>query len=147
MTDEAGAPVAGGSGAARQLNVVAAVIVERARLLVVSKRAAPDVFYLPGGKPDPGEGSLEALRRELDEELGVQPVEPRLLAEVESLAALERVPLRLTLFEAAIDGRPHPAAELARLQWISGHEAGLRLSPALSDHVIPLLRRTGALRP
>jgi ADP-ribose pyrophosphatase YjhB (NUDIX family) len=41
-------------------------------LLLVSKRAAPDVFYLPGGKPDPGEAPLDCLRRELREELGVE---------------------------------------------------------------------------
>ncbi|WP_329599607.1 hypothetical protein OIE43_39860 [Streptomyces pseudovenezuelae] len=41
-----------------------AVIIRSRRRLVVSKTAAPDVFYLPGGKPDPGE----------DEELGLVPV-------------------------------------------------------------------------
>ncbi len=55
------------------MDVVAAAVVEEGRLLVVSKRAAPDVFYLPGGKPEPGESAEETLARELDEELGVVP--------------------------------------------------------------------------
>ena len=42
------------TGATEPLAVVAAAIVQEERLLVVSKRAAPDVFYLPGGKPDAG---------------------------------------------------------------------------------------------
>jgi 8-oxo-dGTP diphosphatase len=125
--------------------VVAAAIVQRGRLLVVSKKAAPEVFYLPGGKPDPGEGPLETLARELDEELGVVPLEPRLLAEVEGVAVLERVPLRLTVFEARIDRVPHPAAELAHMRWISGGESDVRLAGAIRNHVVPLLRTGGAL--
>ena len=35
------------------LVVAAAAVIEAGRLLVVSKRAAPEVFYLPGGKPEP----------------------------------------------------------------------------------------------
>lgn len=127
--------------------VVTAVIVRAGRLLVVSKKAAPDVFYLPGGKPDPGEEPLRTLARELDEELGVEPLEPRPLAEVEAVAALEGVPMRLTVFQARIDREPRLAAELAHLRWISGRESGLRLSPALRDHVLPLLRRRGILAP
>lgn len=142
-----GAATARRPGGTGTLTVVAAAIVQAGRLLVVSKQAAPDVFYLPGGKPDPGESALEALRRELDEELGVEPLEPRLLARVESVAALERVPMHLTLFEARIEQPPRPAAELARLMWISGDEPGVRLAPAVTDHVLPLLRRSGSMAP
>ncbi|MEU1807042.1 NUDIX domain-containing protein [Streptomyces sp. NPDC019937] len=129
---------------AEPMIVVAAAIVQRGRLLVVSKKAAPEVFYLPGGKPDPGEGPLETLARELDEELGVAPLEPRLLGEFEGVAALERVPLRLTVFRARIDGEPRPAAELAHVRWTAG-EGDVRLASAIRNHVVPLLRSGGAL--
>ncbi|MEV5437670.1 NUDIX domain-containing protein [Streptomyces sp. NPDC052682] len=124
---------------------MAAAVVRDERLLVVSKKAAPGVFYLPGGKPDPGEKPLAALYRELDEELGVRPVAPRLLAEVEEVAALEGVPMRLTVFEAHLDQDPRPAAELAALRWITGKERDIRLSPALTRHLLPLLRERGVL--
>lgn len=126
------------------MSVVAAAIVQRGRLLVVSKKAAPEIFYLPGGKPDPGEAPLETLARELDEELGVAPLEPRLLAEVEGVAVLERVPMRLTVFEARIDREPHPAAELADARWISGGDE-VRLASAIRNRVVPLLRDRGML--
>ncbi|MGW8376804.1 NUDIX domain-containing protein [Streptomyces sp. ODS28] len=132
------------------LLVSAAAVVEGGRLLLVSKQAAPEVFYLPGGKPDPGEGPLDALTRELREELGAEPVGPRLLAEVEAPAALEGVPMRMTVYEAGLSRAPRPAAELAELRWYSGAEedaaeGGLRLAPAVRDHVLPLLRDTGRL--
>ncbi|MER5743265.1 NUDIX domain-containing protein [Streptomyces sp. NPDC002225] len=125
------------------LIVVAAAVVEQGRLLVVSKKAAPEVFYLPGGKPDPGETAAEALARELDEELGVRPVAPRFLADVEAVAALEKVPMRLTVFMAGLSGAPRPAAELADMRWIDGGEPDVRLAPAVRDQVLPLLRRDG----
>ncbi|MEE1797725.1 NUDIX domain-containing protein [Streptomyces sp. JV176] len=122
------------------LIVVAAAIVRQGRLLVVSKKAAPEVFYLPGGKPDPGESLAGALIRELDEELGVVPEEPRFLVEVEAVAALEGVPLRMTVFEARVGGTPRAAAELADLRWTTGTEEDLLLAPAVRNHVLPLLR-------
>lgn len=128
------------------LRVVAAAVVERGRLLVVSKKAAPGIFYLPGGKPEPGEGMRQALVRELGEELGVAPVGMRLLGLVEEVAAIERVPMRMTVFSAVLDAEPRPAAELAALGWTSGDdEYAPLLAAAVSRHVIPLLRRAGML--
>jgi hypothetical protein len=43
------------------LIVAAAAVVRAGALLVVSKRAAPEVFYLPGGKPE--RGRVAARRR------------------------------------------------------------------------------------
>lgn len=143
ITQHAAVPVPAGNG--EPLVVVAAAVVQAGRLLVVSKQAAPAIFYLPGGKPDPGEKPLEALSRELDEELGVRPVEPRLLAAVEAIAALEGVPMRMTVYEAGISRAPRLAAELADLRWISGTEDGVELAPAVRDHVLPLLRERGLL--
>ncbi|MEU4575004.1 NUDIX domain-containing protein [Nonomuraea sp. NPDC023979] len=130
----------------RVMNVVAAAVVERGRLLVVSKKAAPEVFYLPGGKPEAGESPKETLVRELDEELGVAPRDLDLLGLVEDVAALEGVPMRMTVFTAALTGRPRPAAELAALGWTDGRDGyAPRLAPAVRHHVLPVLVRAGAL--
>ncbi|MGW7757390.1 NUDIX hydrolase [Streptomyces violaceusniger] len=124
---------------------MAAVIVQEERLLMVSKQAAPDVFYLPGGKPDPGEGATETLHRELGEELGVRPVGSRFLADVAAQAVLEGVPMMMTVFEVGISQVPHPAAELADTRWVSSGERDVKLAPAVREHVLPLLRQRGLL--
>ncbi|MGW8565300.1 NUDIX domain-containing protein [Isoptericola sp. NPDC055881] len=50
-----------------------------------ARRAYPGVWDLPGGHVEPGESTMEALARELREELGVEAVvEPRALFRVES---------------------------------------------------------------
>jgi 8-oxo-dGTP diphosphatase len=128
------------------LLVVAAAVVQDGRLLVVSKKAAPDVLYLPGGKPEPGESPRQTLIRELDEELGVLPAEVTLLADVDELSSLERVPMRMTVFTARLVQVPRPAAELAALAWTTGTDAyEPLLAPALTRHVIPVLRAAGLL--
>lgn len=130
------------------ITVVAAAVVENGRLLVVSKKAAPGVFYLPGGKPEPGEEAQATLVRELDEELGVRPRGLTRLADFRGIAALEQAPMLMTVFAATIgpDQRPRPAAELARLAWTTGAD-GFRalLAPAVRDQVIPHLRASGRL--
>jgi 8-oxo-dGTP diphosphatase len=128
------------------ITVVAAAIVEHGRLLVVCKRAAPTVFYLPGGKPEPGENAHTTLLRELDEELGVRPHGLTRLADFHGTAALEQAPMLMTVFAATLTERPRPAAELAGLAWTNGSD-GYRplLAPAVRDQVIPHLRASGRL--
>ncbi|MEU7057551.1 NUDIX domain-containing protein [Streptomyces sp. NPDC046197] len=126
--------------------VVAAAIVEQGRLLVVSKEVAPEVFYLPGGKPEAGESTEETLIRELDEELNVTPTSLNLLGEVEDVAAIEGLPLHMTVFRTEIDRVPRPAAEVADLRWTNGgDEHAPMVAPAVRNHVIPLLARSGLL--
>lgn len=63
--------------------VVAAVLLDGARVLLCHRSAErrwyPDVWDLPGGHVEPGEQPLDALRRELLEELGIE-VEARACA-------------------------------------------------------------------
>ena len=54
--------------------VVAALIFSGGRLLICQRSAAgqfPGQWEFPGGKVEPGEAPLAALRRELEEELGI----------------------------------------------------------------------------
>jgi 8-oxo-dGTP diphosphatase len=127
------------------LRVIAAAAVDAHGLMLVSKHAAPDVYYLPGGKPEPAEAPLDCLRRELAEELGVgiEAAEP--FAEVRAPAALEGVEMWMTVFLTRLAGVPAPAAEIASLRFWPA-DRGLTLAPAVRDHVIPRLRRAANIR-
>lgn len=59
----------------RRIRAVAAAIVEGGRVLIV-RRPPGDVgagaWEFPGGKIEPGESPVQALQREIDEELAIQ---------------------------------------------------------------------------
>jgi 8-oxo-dGTP diphosphatase len=126
------------------MRVIAAAVLGPQGLMLVSKRAAPHVFYLPGGKPEPGEAPLDCLERELAEELGVAIDSAEPFAEVRAPAALEGVDMWMSVFLARLAGVPTAAAEIAALRWWP-ESPGLTLAPAVRDCVIPRLQAVGAL--
>jgi 8-oxo-dGTP diphosphatase len=126
------------------LRVIAAAVLDPRGLLLVSKRAAPSVYYLPGGKLEDGEAPLECLARELAEELGVTMAAAEPFAEVRAPAALEGVEMWMSVFVTALTGSPAPAAEIASLKWWP-RDRGLGLAPAVRDCVIPRLQSAGRL--
>jgi 8-oxo-dGTP diphosphatase len=67
-----------------------------------------------------------------------------MLGVVEDTAALEGVPMRLTIFAATIDRVPRPAAELAHLGWfVAGDERATILAPARPEFAGGLRRPCG----
>jgi 8-oxo-dGTP diphosphatase len=120
------------------LRVAAVAVVEDGRLLLVSKNAAPDVFYLPGGKPDQGESPAECVRREVREELGAELTALEFHETVHAPAALEGVPMAMDVFRATLDREPAPAAEIAALAWYRpGEPFAGRLAPAIARLTLP----------
>ena len=123
------------------MRVIGAAVVGPRGLLLVAKRAAPDVYYLPGGKPEAGEAPLDCLRREVLEELGVEIDAAEPFTEVHAPAALEGVEMWMSVFLTRLGGDPVPAAEITAVRWWP--ETSVRLAPAVRDHVIPRLRDAG----
>jgi 8-oxo-dGTP diphosphatase len=122
------------------LRVVAAAVIDCEKVLLVSKREAPDVFYLPGGKPETGEEALEALARELVEELGVAILGAERFSVVSDVAALEGVAMEMQVYLVSVGGVISPRAEIARVAWVGANgESPGRLAPAIRNHVLPQL--------
>ena len=63
------------------LECVAALVLKEGMVLAEerkpTKRVLPGAVALPGGHVEPGESAEDALRRELEEELGIVPLEVR----------------------------------------------------------------------
>ena len=128
------------------LRVVAAAILDGEKVLLVSKREAPDVFYLPGGKPDRDESPLQTLARELDEELSVALIHADLFGVVSDEAALERVAMEMQVYLVRVGGLISTGAEIAALAWVGANgEAPGRLAPAIRNQVLPELAARGLI--
>lgn len=99
----------------------------RAVKLLVTRRGRPLMVYkgatgkwaLPGGKVEKGEGDIEALRRELNEELGgVWIVWLRLWKEFEFPAEKEKT-FSMAIYTGFVLGAPYAKAELDAAAWVS----------------------------
>jgi 8-oxo-dGTP diphosphatase len=121
---------AGGSDAAEPIPVVAAVIRRDGRYLLgrrpTTKRHG-DLWEFPGGKVLPGESRLDAARRELAEELGLEALTlGRLLFSVRDPGS------RFVIEFVEVDALGEPAArEHSAVGWYAAEElCALPLAPA-----------------
>lgn len=93
------------------------------RLLVVRSRGR-ELFYLPGGKREPGETDHQALVREIHEELGVTLApDPRPRVVVEAPAdGKPGTTVRLTCYEGPFEGVLTPCNEIEELAWLGAQD-------------------------
>jgi 8-oxo-dGTP pyrophosphatase MutT (NUDIX family) len=125
------------------IRIAAACLLDDAgRLLLVRKRGT-QAFMLPGGKHEPGETSVEALLRELGEELDLHLPTSALtpLGHFQANAANEPdMRVDAQVFIAALPHAVQPAAELEELAWLdTSADYPANLAPLLREQVLPAL--------
>ena len=121
----------------------AAVVDEVGRTLLVRKRGT-EAFMQPGGKLADGEAAIDALARELREELGCAiAAEHRPLGLFTAAAANEpETIVEAELFAVELVGKIAPAAEIDEARWHDPADlTAVPLAPLTREHVLPLVRR------
>ncbi|MFF3227472.1 NUDIX domain-containing protein [Nocardia suismassiliense] len=105
----------------------------RDRRLLQARSIGKEVFYMAGGKIDPGETPELALHREVREELGVGVVSCDELGVflAEAYGHASGTQLHMTCFTAQLDGDPQPTSEIAELRYFTVSEY------AAMEHVAP----------
>ena len=130
------------------MNVVAAAIVRDGRLLA-ARRTRPSRhaggWEFPGGKVEPGEDDASALRRECEEELGIEiTVGPRLGEATDG-------DIRIVLYGATSErGEPAPLEDHDALRWLAPDELDsvawlpidVALLAAAGEHLLDGIRPT-----
>jgi 8-oxo-dGTP pyrophosphatase MutT (NUDIX family) len=113
------------------------------RTLLVRKRGT-EAFMQPGGKIERQEQPVNALARELEEELGlrIDPAQATYLGKFSAPAANEPgFVVEAELFQLNIASHVAPAAEIEEVVWIDpATDGGLVLAPLTRDLILPFYR-------
>ncbi|GAC1504160.1 MAG: hypothetical protein NVS1B3_00270 [Candidatus Dormibacteraceae bacterium] len=122
------------------------VRIENRRLLTV-RTAGKDLFYLPGGKRELGESDLDALAREVREEVSVRLLPDTLVPLGTFRAPAHDYPpgtsVDLVCYTAEFEGEISPSSEIEEMAWM-GPDDLERCAPAVRL-VIGKLRERGEL--
>jgi 8-oxo-dGTP diphosphatase len=126
------------------IRVAAAVIVDaRDHVLLVRKRGTA-AFMQPAGKIMPGETSLEALKREIAEELGVSASSSAIRPLGRHVAEAANEPGHLVeadVFSVSLEGEPRATAEIDEIAWVDPAKLGdIELAPLTRETVLRLLQ-------
>ncbi|PKV97724.1 ADP-ribose pyrophosphatase YjhB (NUDIX family) [Amycolatopsis echigonensis] len=115
--------------------------------ILSTRSRGKDVYYLPGGKREPGETDLQTLVREIDEELSVaitlESARHFGTFQAQAHGHAAGVAVRMTCYTAGYRGTLAPRSEIAEIVWLTYADRG-RVSPVdqvIFDH----LRETGLL--
>jgi 8-oxo-dGTP pyrophosphatase MutT (NUDIX family) len=127
------------------IRIAAALLIDpRGRTLLVRKRGT-HAFMQPGGKIDAGESPVQALVRELHEELGlnIDPTTAVHLGQFSAPAANEPgFDVQAELFRVDTCDTVAPAAEIEEVVWIEpGQPPAMQLAPLTRDLILPLYRK------
>jgi len=115
--------------------IAAAWVCVRNRRLLVVRAAGSDAFYVPGGKPEPGESWPQAAAREVGEETGVVLKVEELTLFAEIIAPAHGRPLgtsvRLVCYRSNDEAvEPRAMAEIEEIDWFTAADRG-RCAPAI----------------
>ena len=120
----------------------ALAVIQENKLLVVRPHNS-QFLLMPGGKPNVGESSESALKREIMEELCCIIDEKTItfLGTFEDVAAGSNSSIvRIDLYRGTLIGTPQPSSEIEELVWISSNDISLQqLSPIIKNKIMPFL--------
>ena len=127
------------------ITVVAAVLERNGHFLVTRRQAGvhlAGMWEFPGGKVDPGETHVIALKRELQEELGADVDVGELL--FETAHDYGSVAVRLFFYACGLAGTPRPLVG-QEMRWVARGDLPSLGFPAADAELIKLLTASAAL--
>lgn len=130
----------------REITVAAAILMDSSERMLVVRKKGSRYFMQPGGKIDAGETPVQALHRELLEEIavGVEPEDMTFRGIFREQAANEPdTTVVAHVFSARIDASIRPQAEIEEALWLSldGTKPDIDLAMLTENLLLPLAVR------
>ena len=120
-------------------------VIIKDRHLLVTRSTGKDIFIAPGGKLEADETAIQALVREMREELSVSINSSDLeyLGTFSAIAAgKENVKLRMDVYTVGgFTGELTPSNEVEEMKWVNTQTEGVVLGSVFEHDVIPLLKQ------
>jgi 8-oxo-dGTP pyrophosphatase MutT (NUDIX family) len=128
------------------IDALAWLLIRDRRLLMVRSKGN-QLFYLPGGKREPGESDVAALTREINEELSLN-LRPETFTFVRAITAVadgfdDGRQVNMVCYSAEHDGDLVPAAEIDELTWTT--TADTNRCPPAGQQVLSYLHSLGEI--
>ncbi len=117
--------------------------------VLLAKEYGTDKFFIPGGTLEQGEDSLQALMREVKEELGIEleKNDIEFLGSYEDKATLEPDTLiHMDLYRSYTKKLPKPSGEIEKLEWFGAKDDWNNVGTVGRVKVKPDLIKRGLLK-
>jgi 8-oxo-dGTP diphosphatase len=132
------------------IRIVAALVQDEAGNVLLVRKKGTRAFMQPGGKLEDSESHLDALERELREELccSVQHGSSAFLGTFSAPAANEPGALvEAALYRVTLEGTISAASEIGEIIWLDPESHNeVELAQFTSRHVLPIAREVRVLR-
>lgn len=119
------------------------------RKFLVTRSAGKALFIAPGGKLENNEDSVQALAREMTEEVRVN-IDTSSLECLGSFTApaagKEGMTVQMDVYIVHdYTGIPTPSSEIEEIKWIDSNTSGIELGSIFQHEVMPLLKQRGLI--
>lgn len=113
------------------------------KIIMVRSKKQKEVFYMLGGKIEKGESDIDALVREVKEEINcdIDKSSIKFLKEFEDIAhGKENTFLNLKLYKANIVGQPIASSEIAEINFFDSNTDKKHISEIGQRQIFPWLK-------
>lgn len=119
-------------------------VIIRDRKLLVVRAYGKDIFIAPGGKKEADESIVDALKRELHEEVSISITDDHveLLDSFYAKAAgNEDTTIRMDVFIVHAQELPVASSEIEEMRWVDSRTRNISIGSIFEHDVIPLLKQ------
>lgn len=127
-----------------KIKKVALAVFKEKKMLQVRSENHPLVFFTLGGKLEAGESEMEALKREVMEEISCEIEESsvKFLYEFEDVAHGGGM-VAIRVFEGKLIGTPKASSEIAEIGWFDSNSDKKNISVIAQRTIFPWLKEHG----